>query len=169
MTELPRGDVPGQSPGQHRASGLSTQAPPGRDDPGSGYSMYAEEGVSGWAWFTGALMGLVGIFQVITGIVALAGTGYYTVASRNLVTDAGYTTWGWVHLILGLVLLVTGGGLAFGNTVARVAGVALAGLSAVVNLAFIPAAPFAATLIIGLDVFLIYTITVHGGEPKQAR
>jgi hypothetical protein len=85
------------------------------------------------------------------------------------VIDAGYTTWGWVHLILGLVLLVTGGGLAFGNTVARVAGVALAGLSAVVNLAFIPAAPFAATLIIGLDVFLIYAITVHGGEPKQAR
>lgn len=169
MTELPRGDVPSQSPGQPRASGFSTQAPPGRDDPGSGYSMWVEEGFSGWAWFTGGLMGLVGIFQVITGIVALAGTGYYTVPSRNLVIDAGYTTWGWVHLILGLALLVTGGGLAFGNTVARVAGVALAALSAVVNLAFIPAAPFAATLIIGLDVFLIYAITVHGGEPKQAR
>ena len=169
MTELPRGDVPGRSSGQDRASGLSTQAPPGRDDPGSGYSMYAEEGVSGWAWFTGTLMGLVGIFQVITGIVALAGTGYYTVASRSLVIDAGYTTWGWVHLILGVVLLITGGGLAFGNSIARVSGVALAGLSALVNLMFIPAAPFAAVLIIAMDVFLIYAITVHGGEPKQPR
>jgi hypothetical protein len=169
MVEFPRSDVPGRTPGQPRAPGLSTQAPPGRDDPGSGYSMYAEEGVSGWAWFTGGLMGLVGLFQIITGIVALAGSGYYTVPARNLVVDASYSTWGWVHLVLGIVALVTGGGLAFGNTVARVVGVALAALSAVVNLAFIPAAPFAATLIIGLDVFLIYAITVHGAEPKQAR
>jgi hypothetical protein len=169
MTELPRGDVSGQSSGRPRASGTDTQAPPGRDEPDAGYSMWVEEGFSGWAWFSGFLMVLVGIFQVITGIVALAGTGYYTVPSRNIVIDATDTTWGWVHLILGLALLVTGGGLAFGNTVARVAGVVLAGLGAVVNLAFIPAAPYAATLLIGLDVFLIYAITVHGGEPRQAR
>jgi hypothetical protein len=167
MAELPHSDDPDPSPGQPRASGLSTQTPPARDAPG--YSMYVEEGVSGWALFAGALMVLVGIFQVITGIVALAGSGYYTVPARNLVVDADYSTWGWVHLILGAVLLVAGGGVALGSTVARVAAVALAGLSAVVNLAFIPAAPFAATLIIGLDVFLIYAITVHGGEQEQPR
>ena len=110
-----------------------------------------------------------GVGTQAPGIVALAGTGYYTVPSRELVIDAGYTTWGWVHLVLGVVLLVTGGGVAFGNTVARVAGVALAGLSAVVNLIFLPAAPFAATLIIDLDVLLIFAITVHGGESKRPR
>jgi hypothetical protein len=167
MTELPRGDVHSGSPGQPRAAGVGTQAPRGRDAPA--YSMWVEEGFAGWSWFAGGLMGLVGIFQVITGIVALAGTGYYTVPSRELVIDAGYTTWGWVHLVLGVVLLVTGGGVALGNTVARVAGVALAGLSAVVNLIFLPAAPFAATLIIALDVFLIFAITVHGGESKRPR
>jgi len=139
------------------------------DASGSGYSMYTEEGFSGWAWFTGGLIGLVGLFQIMTGIVALAGTGYYTVPARNLLVDASYSTWGWVHLLLGLVMVVTGGGLAFGSSIARVVGVALAALSAVVNLGFVPAAPFAATLIIGLDVFLIYAITIHGGEPKQAR
>jgi hypothetical protein len=142
---------------------------PRSDVPGPGYSMYAEEGVSGWAWFTGGLMGLVGLFQVMTGIVALAGSGYYTVPSRDLIFDAGYSTWGWVHLVLGLAALVVGGGIAFGNTVARVAGIALLGLSALVNLLFLPAAPFASTLIIALDVFLIYAITVHGGESRQAR
>jgi hypothetical protein len=142
---------------------------PRSDVPGPGYSMYAEEGVSGWAWFTGGLMGLVGLFQVMSGIVALAGSGYYTVPSRDLIFDAGYSTWGWVHLVLGLAALVVGGGIAFGNTVARVAGIALLGLSALVNLLFLPAAPFASTLIIALDVFLIYAITVHGGESRQAR
>jgi hypothetical protein len=154
MAELPRVDV---------------EAPPRRERPGSGYSNGVEEDFDGWAWFTGGLMGLIGIFQVIFGITALANAATYTVPSTDLVVRTSYTTWGWVHLILGVVLLATGGGLAFGNAVARVAGVVVAGLSAVVNLAFLPAAPVAATLIIALDVFLIYAITIHGGGPQRAR
>jgi hypothetical protein len=169
MVDLPHGAVPGRTPGQPSPPGVATQDPPARHEPGAGRSVFAEEGFSGWAWFTGVLMGLAGLFQMIAGIVALAGPGYHTVPSRDLVVDASYTTWGWVHLIVGIAALVTGGGLAFGNAAARVVGVALAGLSAVVNLVFIPASPFTATLIIALDVFLIYAITVHGGEPKQAR
>jgi hypothetical protein len=144
------------------------EAPPRPAHAGSGSSTYAEDGFSGWAWFTGALMGLVGIFQVIFGITALA-SAYYTVPSSDLVVDAGYTTWGWVHLILGLVFLATGGGLAFGQPWARVVGVALAALSALAMFTFLPAAPVAATLIIAIDVFLVYAIAVHGGAPKQAR
>jgi hypothetical protein len=169
MVELPRSDVPDRTASEPPAPNLTTQTPPSRDDPGAGYSMWVEEGVSGWAVFTGALMVLVGIFQVITGIAALAGGGYYTLPARNLLLSGSYTTWGWVHLIIGVVALVAGGGLFLGNMAARVVGIGLAGLSAVANLLFIPAAPFAATLIIGVDVFLIYAITVHGGEPKQAR
>ena len=169
MAELPPRDAADRAPGQPRASGVSTAARPGREDAGSGYSTWAEEGFSGWAWFTGGLMGLVGVFQIMAGIAALASAGYYAVPARDLLIDAAYSTWGWVHLVLGIVMVVTGGGLAFGNTAARVVGVALAGLSALVNMAFITASPFAGTMIIALDVFLIYAITVHGGEPKRAR
>jgi hypothetical protein len=153
MVELPHTDVPEATPEEGR----------------SGYSMWVEEGFSGWAWFAGGLLTLVGLFQMMTGTVALAGSGYYTVPSRNLVIDASYATWGWVHLILGIVLVIAGGGVALGSTVARVVSVVLVGLSAVVNLGFLPAAPVAATLIIGLDVLLIYAITVHGGEPRRPR
>jgi hypothetical protein len=145
-----------------------SQTRPGREDAGAGYSTMLEDGFSGWAWFTGGLLGLVGLFQIMSGIVALAGAGYYTVPTRDLVVDAGYATWGWVHLILGILALAAGGGLVFGSTVARVAGIGLAVISAVVNLAFLPAAPAASTLIIALDVFLIYAITVHGGDLKRA-
>ena len=168
MDEAPRRNVPGRTSGQPRESGSGTLAASGRDA-SRPYSMWAEDGFSGWAVFSGALLLLVGLFQVITGIVALAGAGYYTVPARNLVIDAGYSTWGWVHLILGLLLLIAGGGVMLGSTVARGIGVGLAALSGVVNLAFLNAAPFAATLIIALDVFLIYAITVHGGEPKRPR
>jgi hypothetical protein len=158
MAELQHSDVPGRPPGRPR-----TQAPPGRAD--APYSS-ADEDFAPWAWFAGGLMGLVGLFQIIAGTVALAGSGFYPVPSRNLVVSADYTAWGWVHLVLGIVALVAGGGIVLGNAAARVAGIALAGLSAVVNLAFMPASPFAATLIIALDVLVIYAITVHVGGPR---
>ena len=165
MAELPPRDAAGRAPGQPPASGVGTAARPGD----TGYSTWAEDGFSGWAWFTGGLMGLVGLFQIIAGITALASADYYEVPAGDLVIDVGYSTWGWVHLVLGIVMVVTGGGLAFGNVAARVVGVAVLGVSALVNLVFITAQPFAGTLIIALDVFLIYAITVHGGEPKRAR
>jgi hypothetical protein len=51
-----------------------------------------------------------------------------------------------------------------GNPVARVAGVVLAALSAVVNLAFLAAYPIWSVLVIALDVVVIYAIVVHGRE-----
>jgi hypothetical protein len=166
MAESPRSDVSDRPSGQPRPSGDPTPRAPQRER--TGYSTVVEDGFSGWAWFCAVLLGMVGLFQIITGLYELA-TTYSTVPSRSLLIDAGSTAWGSVHLVLGIVTLTTAGGLAFGKTWARVIGVALAVLSALVNLAFMPASPFAATLIIALDVFVIYAITVHGGEPKQAR
>jgi len=144
-------------------------APPRRAATRSGHPTRAEDDFSGWAWFTGGLMGLVGIFQVILGITALAHAATFTVPSSGLVVDAGYTTWGWVHLVLGLVFLAAGGGLVFGQPWARVVGVGLLVLSGVVMFTFLPAAPVAVTVILGIYAFLIYGITVHGAEPRQAR
>jgi hypothetical protein len=113
-------------------------------------------------------MGLVGIFQVIFGITALAHAATYSVPSSDLVVETGYSTWGWVHLLLGILLLGVGGGLVFGQTWARVAGIGVAVLSALVNFTFLPAAPAATTLIIGIDALLIWAIAVHGGEARRA-
>jgi len=90
------------------------------------------------------------------------------VPSSDLAIHASYTTWGWVHLVLGLLFLAAGGGLAFGQPWARVVGIALAVLSALVMFTFLPAAPVAVTLIIAIDVLLIWAIAVHGGEARRA-
>jgi hypothetical protein len=167
MADLHRSDVSGRPVTQAGAAGPTTQASPRRK--GGGYSTVVEDGFSGWNWFAGGLLGLVGLFQIMTGTVALAGVDYYTVPARSLVLDASYASWGWTHLIIGILALVAGGGVVFGNMIARVVGIALAVLSAVVNLAFLPASPFGATLIIALDVFVIYAITVHGGDINEAQ
>ena len=122
---------------------------------------------TGWIVFAAIMMVLLGAFQVIEGIVALFRDDYYIVGPSGLLVEMDYTAWGWVHLLLGIILLVAGFGLLTGNVVARIAGIALAALSAIVNLAFIAAYPLWGIIIITLDVIVIYAIAVHGREVRN--
>ena len=121
-------------------------------------------GWAGWVVFGGVMLILLGIFHLIQGIVALVNDDYYLVTRDGLVLNLDFTSWGWTHLVLGVLIGLVGVGLLAGNTAARVAGVVLAVLSAVVNLVFIAAYPAWSVLIIALDVIVIYAIVVHGRE-----
>jgi len=115
----------------------------------------------GWIVFAGAMMILLGAFQVIEGLVALFARGFYAVGPQGLVVNVDYNAWGWVHLIIGIVLVAAGAGILAGQTWARVLGIIFAGLSAVVNLAFMAANPFWAMIVIAVDVVVIYALAVH--------
>lgn len=138
-------------------------------------AQYDEHGapiVSGWAnWvvFAGVMLVLVGFFHAIEGFVALLHDSYYAVRPSGLVVHVSYTTWGWTHLVIGIVALGTGAGLLAGNPLARVVGVVLAAVSAIVNLAFVTAAPVWCGIVIALDIIAIYAIVVHGGELRRRR
>lgn len=121
---------------------------------------------AGWVVFAGAMLIMLGTFQVIQGIVALFDDGFYLVGSDGLVVDVDYNTWGWIHIVIGVVGILTGVGLLAGNMAARIVGVGVAFLSAIVNLAFISAYPIWSTILITLDVIVIYAIIVHGRELK---
>jgi vacuolar-type H+-ATPase subunit I/STV1 len=123
---------------------------------------------TGWIVFAAIMMVLLGAFQVIEGLVALFRDDYFIVGPSGLLVEIDYTAWGWVHLILGVVLLLAGFGLLTGNLAAQIAGIALAVLSAIVNLAFIAAYPLWGIIIITLDVIIIYAIAVHGREVRAA-
>jgi hypothetical protein len=124
-------------------------------------------GWAGWVVFAGVMLLMLGAFHVIEGLVALFNDGFYVVRPSGLVVNVDYNTWGWLHLILGVIGIVIGLGLLKGNIAARVAGVILAGLSAIVNLAFIAAYPVWSTIIIALDIIVIYAIVVHGRELQR--
>jgi len=112
------------------------------------------------------MMILLGSFQAIAGLIALFDEEYYLVVNNELLVSVDYDTWGWTHLVIGLVALAAGLGLMTGAMWARVAGVAVAMISAIVNLAFLAAFPLWALTMITLDVIIIYAITAHGGELK---
>ena len=128
--------------------------------------------VSGWvAWveFAAIMLILVGAFHVIQGLVALFRDEVFVVSESRLVLNIDYTGWGWIHLIGGVIVILVGAGLLSGRMVARILGVAVAFLSALVNLAFMPAFPVWSLMMIAIDVLVIWAITVHGGELRPVK
>ena len=123
-------------------------------------------GWAGWVGFAGIMLIMLGIFQAIEGFVAIFDNGYYLVRPNGLVVNVDYTAWGWTHLIIGLIAVAVGLGLMTGNMAARIVGVIIAVISATVNLLFIGAYPVWSTIIIAVDVIVIYAIVVHGRELK---
>jgi hypothetical protein len=152
-------DVQGQVP-----VGRTTQVPSPRQEERPEPTLW-----TGWVLFGAMILVLLGSFQAINGLVALFNESYFVAPRQDLVVTVSYDTWGWVHLVLGLIALATGIGLMRGAIWARVTGVIIAMLSAIVNLAFIAAFPVWAILMISLDVIVIYAITTHGGELNAAR
>ena len=125
------------------------------------------ESRSGWAvgfiFFAGIIMIMAGAFQALAGLVALFQDEFY-VATPNYLLKFDTTTWGWIHLLLGLLVLFAGFAVLSGKTWGRVIGVILAVLSALANFAFIPYYPFWSLIIIALDVFVIWALTAHGRD-----
>jgi len=121
----------------------------------------------GWVVFGASMMALLGTFHIVAGLVALFNETYFVAPAADLVVSVSYDTWGWAHLIGGLIILATGLGLFTGAMWARVLGVGVAMLSTIVNLAFLAAYPVWSVMMITLAVLVIYAITAHGKEIKN--
>jgi hypothetical protein len=127
----------------------------------------ASEGTSAWAagfsLFAALMMILAGCFQAFVGLIAIFENEFY-VATRNYLFQFDATTWGWIHLIMAVIVGLAGMALLAGQTWARVVGITLAVLSAIANFLFIPYYPIWSLLIITLDVFVIWALAAHGRE-----
>ncbi len=121
----------------------------------------------GWIMFAGVMMIIIGVFEAMAGLVALLDDEYYLVRPSGLALSLDYTAWGWVHLVLGLVIAAAGLGVMIGRVWARAIGVVVAVVSAIANMAFVPAYPVWATLMIVIDVLVIWALTVHGSETRS--
>lgn len=117
----------------------------------------------GWVYFAAFMVLLAGIFQLISGFAALLNPDYFKVINGTLVAF-DLTTWGWIHLLLGIALLCVGTALFSGKTWARVVAIILAMLNLLAQFAFLSEYPIWSVIIIAVDVLVIYALTVHGRE-----
>ena len=74
------------------------------------------------------------------------------------------TGWGWIHLILGIVVALAGFYVLSGRLWARIIGITMALFSAIANFFFIPYYPVWSVLIIALDVFVIWALATYRGD-----
>jgi hypothetical protein len=122
----------------------------------------------GWIIFAGCMLVLAGTFDIIWGIVALVRDEVFVQGPRGNVINLDYTTWGWINLIFGIVAVAAGFGVFVGAIWAYVVAVAIAVLSVIDNLLVIGAYPIWSTIVIALDILVIWAITVHGREMRSA-
>ncbi len=124
----------------------------------------AHGGWHGLITFAVCVLVLVGVFHVIGGFVALFEDDVYAVGSSDLVVSVDYNVFGIAHMALGVGMVLAAAALFWGKAWGRIVAVAVVMLSAITNLVFLAANPVWYTLMIALDILIIYAITVYGGD-----
>jgi hypothetical protein len=126
---------------------------------------HAESRSLGMVIFAAVLLLVVGLFNVIDGLAAIANSHLFVANAHYVIGDL--RAWGWVALILGLLQLLAGVGVMVGNQAARWFGVGVIGLNLIGQLFFVPAYPFWSLAIIALDVIAMYALCVHGSRSNM--
>lgn len=125
---------------------------------------------SGWAvgytLFAAILLMIAGGFQVISGITALFEDDFFVVAGQDnkWVWSFDVSAWGWVHIVLGVLLALVGYGLLRGNLAARIVAILLAAGSAIAYFMWLPYYPIWAGFVIALNIAVIWALTAHGRD-----
>jgi hypothetical protein len=133
------------------------------DNYGSAYERPVT-GWVGWIIFAAVFMITIGVLNVVQGLAALFRDETYFAVSEDLLLTLNWTSWGWIHLIFGILLVLVGGLLLQGSTFARVLGVVLVALNLIAQFGFLAAFPFWSLVLIAADILILYALIVHGGE-----
>jgi vacuolar-type H+-ATPase subunit I/STV1 len=134
---------------------------------------YTEEseitGWVGWIVFAGTMMMLLGVFHMFEGLISLFRHAYIHFPTTGMTIQVSYTSWGWIQLIAGALVFLTGLSLFTGRMWARVLAIILVAISALVNFAWATLFPVWSITLLALDFFIIYALIAHGAEMKQDR
>ncbi|WP_134322134.1 DUF7144 family membrane protein [Cumulibacter soli] len=118
----------------------------------------SSSGVFGGTAFAVAVLTLVGLFQILLGIAAVAADKVF-VSGVDYVYMFDLTVWGWIHLIVGIVSVAVALGLAMEQTWARIAGIVIASIAAVTHFAFVPYQPIWSLIVIAFCVLVIWALS----------
>ena len=116
----------------------------------------------GWITFAAIMLGLVGTFNVLEGILAIANSRVYTAHSTFVFSNL--RTWGWIILILGVFQLIAAFSLFGGSEIARWFAVSVAGINAIGQLYYVPAYPFWSLMLFAVDILIIYGLVAYAGR-----
>jgi hypothetical protein len=163
----------GRTPGE---TGMMHDEGPGRmHEQGSGMTHGTRPsetspitGWVGWIWFAALMMILTGAFNIIYGLVAILRNAFFLETPNNTLLF-NLSAWGWIHLILGILLVLAGFAVLAGQPWGRAVAVVLAMVNAITQMLLFSAYPWWSLLTIAIDVLVIYALIVHGRESERVR
>jgi hypothetical protein len=132
---------------------------------GAGYSDSGGRG-DAWVTFAGIMLMIVGVLNIIYGISAIDEAHFYIAETRYVIGELN--TWGWFLTVTGALQVCTALGIWARQSWARWAGVAFAGINAIIQLLYIPADPWLSLAIFGVDLLVIYGLVAYGGKLQEA-
>lgn len=121
---------------------------------------------TGWVVFASLMLAVVGMINIVQGLVALSQDDYFLVQDGDQLLILDFQAWGWVLLIWGVAQLGTGIGLNFGQSWARVLAIFVACVSILIQTLFLAAYPIWSVIIITLDVIVVYALTARWQEAR---
>lgn len=108
--------------------------------------------------FAATMLIIIGIFQVLTGIAAVVRAQFFLLVGNSYAYQLSTVTWGWIHIVIGALVIVTGFALFSGSAWARAIGIAMASISAISYFFFVPYYPLWSLLVIALNIFAIWAM-----------
>ncbi|HEX3300753.1 MAG TPA: hypothetical protein VHW68_11665 [Actinomycetota bacterium] len=121
---------------------------------------------AGWISFAGFMMIMLGAFQAVAGLVGIVNDTFYVKGSKYLF-QFDRTTWGWINLIIGIIVVLAGFGVFSGAVWARTIGVIMAIISGITAFAWLPWYPIWGIAIIVVSVAVIWALTSHGRDVER--
>ncbi|MEU2975787.1 hypothetical protein ABZ678_01900 [Streptomyces hirsutus] len=118
-----------------------------------------QEWATGLTVFAAVMLFLVGLLDVLRGIMAIAEDDIF-VTTPHYVFEFDLTSWGWIHLVLGAIAMIVGIGLLRTAPWARVTGVVIAGLVIIANFLSMPYYPLWSVVMITISGFIIWALCV---------
>ena len=137
-------------------SATTRPATGGRHTEGHGYGLIV---------FASVLLLVLACFNLIDGIAAIANSHVFTANAHYVFGDL--RTWGWITLIVGILLIVAAMGVFSGSGFARWFGIFAASLSLIAHFGAIQSYPFWSLIVITLDILVIYALAVYGGKKME--
>jgi hypothetical protein len=124
---------------------------------------------SGWIGFAGWLMLLVGVIDFFEGLIAVI-RGQYYVLTANQIVVFDTTTWGWLTLLWGIVLVLAGYSLLMRTTWARWFAIVVISVNLIGQLGWLGSAsyPLWALTVVGLTIVVLYALIVRWNEASPA-
>jgi hypothetical protein len=118
---------------------------------------------SGATVLAATVLMLSGLWSFFVGLTAVLKQSFF-VAQPNYTFQFSVHGWGWIHLILGIVVLAAGACVLLGQTWAKALGILLAVFSGLSYFLFLPYYPLWSVVLIGVDIFVIWALAASIGR-----